>query len=289
MDPQTAVVVLGLASAAAWGSADFSGGLAGRRGPLFGVVFFSQILGLVVALGVAAVRGEVTPTSADVGIAIVGGILGGVGIAALYGGLAAGRMGVVAPISGVLSAVVPVTAGILLQGLPGPAALIGIVLALVAVVLVSSAPGSSTNASLGRFGRLPADVPIAIVAGTSLGLLNLVISRLSPGSVFAPLVIMRLVEGLLIGTVILAIRRPWRVPRGIWPLVLIAGGLDMAGNGLFVLAAQAGRLDIAAILSSLYPVATLILAAAVLKEKIAGIHALGVVAAVAAIVLVRIG
>jgi len=289
MDPQTAVVVLGLASAVAWGSADFSGGLAGRRAPLFGVVFFSQILGLGVAMGVAAARGEGIPGPADIGIAVVGGILGGIGIAALYGGLAAGRMGVVAPISGVLSAVVPVTAGILLQGLPGPAALIGIGLALVAVILVSSAPGSSANASLGRFGGLPADVPIAIVAGTSLGLLNLVISRLSPGSVFGPLVVMRFIEAMLIGTVILAIRRPWRVPRLTWPLVLIAGGLDMAGNGLFVLAAQAGRLDIAAILSSLYPVATLILAAAVLKERIAGIHAVGVVVAVAAIVLVRIG
>ncbi len=289
MDPQTAVVVLGLASAAAWGSADFSGGLAGRRAPLFGVVFFSQILGLGVAMGVAAARGEGIPGPPDIGIAIVGGILGGIGIAALYGGLAAGRMSVVAPISGVLSAVVPVMAGIVLQGLPGPAAVLGIVLALVAVILVSSVPGTSADPSLGRIRGVPADVPIAIVAGTALGLLNLVISRLSPGSVFAPLVITRLVEALLIGSVILAIRRPWRVPRGIWPLVLIAGGLDMAGNGLFVLAAQAGRLDIAAILSSLYPVATLILAAAVLKERIAGIHAVGVVVAVAAIVLVRIG
>lgn len=289
MDPQTAVVVLGLASAAAWGSADFGGGLAGRRAPLFGVVLFSQLLGLGLALGVAIVRGESFPAPNDIAIAIAGGLCGGVGIAALYGGLARGRMGVVAPISGVLSAVVPVSAGILLQGLPGPAALAGIGLALVAVVLVSSAPRGSAEVPQPRIAGIPADVAIAIIAGASLGLLNLAISRLTPGSVFAPLVLVRLTEAVLVGSVLLTIRRPWRLPSAIWPLVLVVGGLDMAGNGLFVLAAQAGRLDIAAILSSLYPVATLILAAAVLKERVVGVHALGVAVALAAIVLVRIG
>lgn len=289
MDPQTAVVVLGLASAAAWGSADFGGGLAGRRAPLFGVVLFSQLLGLLIALGVAIVRREAIPAPNDVAVAIIGGLLGGVGIAALYGGLARGRMGVVAPISGVLSAIVPVTAGIVLQGLPGPAALVGIALAIVAVVLVSGAPGASSALPQRRIAGIPADVAIALVAGTSLGMLNLVISRLTPGSVFAPLVLVRLTEALLLGSMILVIRRPWRLPRAIWPLILVVGGLDMAGNGLFVLAAQAGRLDVAAVLSSLYPVATLILAATLLKEKVVGVHAIGVAAAVAAIILVRIG
>ncbi len=77
--------------------------------------------------------------------------------------------------------------------------------------------------------------------------------------------------------------------RPVWPLVLVVGGLDMAGNGFFILAAQAGRLDVAAVLSSLYPVSTLILAALILKERIVGVHALGVAAAIGAIILVRIG
>ncbi len=253
MDPQTAVVALGL------------------------------------ALGVAMARGEPFPASNDVAIALVGGVLGAVGIGALYGGLAGGRMGVVAPISGVLTAVIPVAAGIVIEGLPGSAAMAGIALALVAVVLVSSAPGGPSTLPRRRVGGIPFDVALALVAGTSLGLLNLVLSRLSSGTVFAPLVLARIVQAVVIGSVILAIRSPWRVPRRVWPLVLLAGGLDMAGNGLFILAAQAGRLDTAAILSSLYPVATLVLAAAVLKERIAGVHALGVAAAVVAIVLVRVG
>jgi drug/metabolite transporter (DMT)-like permease len=289
MDPQTGVVVLGLASAIAWGTADFSGGLAGRRAPILGVVLFSQFVGLGLALAIALVRGESFPITTDLGLAVVGGVLGGVGIGALYGGLAIGRMGVVAPISGVLSAVVPVSVGIVLQGPPGPAGLAGIGLALVAVVLVSSAPSATSARPQARLAGIPADVAIALVAGIALGLLNLVLSRLSSGAVFAPLVLARLTEALLIGSVVLIVRRPWRLARPVWPLVLIAGGLDMAGNGLFILAAQAGRLDIAAILSSLYPVATLVLAAAVLKERVVGVHALGVVAAVAAIVLVRIG
>jgi drug/metabolite transporter (DMT)-like permease len=289
MDPQTAVVVLGLASAAAWGSADFGGGMAGRRAPLLGVVLFSQLLGLLVALAVAVARQEAFPAPVDLGVAVVAGVLGGIGIGALYAGLARGRMGVVAPISGVLSAVVPVTAGILLQGLPGPAALVGIGLAMVAVVLVSGAPGASTAVPQRRIAGLPADVAIALVAGTAIGFFNLTMSRLSPGSVFAPLVVLRLTEAVMLGSVILALRRPWRLPRAIWPLILVVGALDMAGNGLFILAAQAGRLDVAAILSSLYPVATLILAATVLKERVVGVHALGVVVAVAAIILVRIG
>jgi drug/metabolite transporter (DMT)-like permease len=289
MDPQTSVVVLGLASAVAWGSADFGGGIAGRRAPLFGVILFSQLVGCGLALALGLLRREPIPGPSDVAIALVAGVIGGIGIWALYRGLATGRMGVVAPISGVLSAVVPVTAGIVLQGLPGPAALAGIGLALVAVVMVSSAQPASVGAPAARIAGLPADVAIALVAGTSLGLLNLVISRLTPGSVFAPLVLVRLTEATVILSVVLAGRRAWRVTRPVWPLVVVVGGLDMAGNGLFILAAQAGRLDIAAILSSLYPVSTLVLAAIVLKERLVGVHALGVIAAVLAIVLVRIG
>jgi hypothetical protein len=241
MDPQTAAVALGLASAAAWGSADFGGGLAGRRAPLFGVVLFSQFVGLGLALVVAAARGEPFPASSDIGISVLGGVLGAIGIGALYGGLAGGRMGVVAPISGVLTAVIPVAAGIVLQGLPGPGALAGIALALVAVILVSSAPGASSALPQRRVAGIPADVAIALVAGTALGSLNLVLSRLSPGTVFAPLVLTRIIEALVIGSLIVVIRRPWRIHRPVWPLVLLAGGLDMAGNGLFILAAQAGR------------------------------------------------
>lgn len=288
MDPQTAVIVLGLASAAAWGSADFGGGLASRRAPLFGVLLITQLVGCVLAVVLALLRSEPVPGPGDLAISVAGGIVGGIGIGALYLGLATGRMGVVAPISGVLAAVVPVSAGILLEGLPGPARIAGIGLALVAVVLVSNSASDEPGGAGGRR-RVRSDVGIGLLAGVALGLLNLIISRLSPGLVFGPLVALRATEAVLIAAVIATTRRTWRVPRPIFPLLLVVGGLDMAGNGFFILAAHAGRLDIAAVLSSLYPVSTLILAAVVLRERIVGVHALGVVAAVVAIVLVRVG
>lgn len=289
MDPQTAVVVFGLASAAAWGSADFGGGLAGRRAPLFGVLLFSQLAGSALALLPAILRGEPVPVTGDLALAVLAGVIGAIGIGALYRGLQVGRMGVVAPISGALAAVVPVSAGIILEGLPGPAALAGIGLAMAAVVLVSLAPGGAGTGGGRRVAGLPSDVAIALVAGSALGALNLVISRFSPGAVYGPLVAVRAGEFVVIASVIVLTRRTWRVPRPVWPLVIVVGGLDMAGNGFFILAAQAGRLDIAAVLSSLYPVSTLILAGIILKERIVGVHAVGVAAAIAAIVLVRIG
>jgi drug/metabolite transporter (DMT)-like permease len=290
LDPQTAVVLLGLASAVAWGSGDFGGGIASRRAPLFGVILATQLTGGVLAAGVAFVRAEPFPMVPEIALAGLGGVFGAIGIGALYGGLSTGRMGVVAPISGVLSAVVPVTAGIALQGLPGPASLVGIGLALVAVVLVSSSPAQTPGGPVGlRVLGLPRDVAIALLAGLSIGVFNVIVSRFSPGSVFAPLVIVRLGQAVVIAGAIAVTGRTWRLPNRVWPLLLIVGALDMAGNGFFILAAQAGRLDVAAVLSSLYPVTTLILAALILKERVVGVHALGVAAAIAAIVLVRIG
>lgn len=289
MDPQT-VVALGLASAAAWGAGDFGGGIAGRRAPLFGVILASQLIGGILAAGVAVVRAEPPPAGTDIALAGLGGVFGAIGIGALYGGLSTGRMGVVAPISGVLSAVVPVTAGIVLQGLPGPASLVGIGLALVAVVLVSTSPAQTLGVPIGRrVLGLPRDVAMALLAGLSLGVFTIIVSRFSPGSVFAPLVIVRLTQTVVIVGAIVATGRTWRLPRRVWPLLFVVGGLDMAGNAFLILATQVGRLDMAAVLSSLYPVTTLILAALVLKERVVGVHALGVAAAIAAIVLVRIG
>ena len=288
MDAQTATVLLGLASAAAWGSADFGGGIGGRRAPLFGIVLFSQLAGCGLALGVAALRGEPVPPAGDLVVALAAGFAGAIGIVALYRGLAVGRMGVVAPISGVLAALVPVVAAIALQGMPGPTRLIGIGFALAAVVLVSRSAGSAMSGG-SHASALRTDVALGLIAGIALGLFNLIASRLSPGLVFAPLVIVRATEAVLVGSVILATGRTWRLPRSVWPLVIVVGGLDMAGNGLFILAAQTGRLDVAAVLSSLYPVSTLVLAVVVLRERIAGAHALGVLAAIAAIILIRAG
>ena len=277
-----AVVVLGLGAALAWGAADFGGGLASRRAPLFGVVLAAPAVGLVVAFLIALARGEAMPSPADVVWSVVAGVVGTVAILALYGGLAAGRMGVVAPVTGTLAAAVPVVVGIALEGLPGYLQAIGIVLAIVAVVLVSRVPDESAE------GR-PSGAWYGVVAGVGLGLLAVALSRVTEGLVFGPLAILRCVQLGLVGLAIVVFRRAWRLDRRILPAVAGIGVLDMAGNGLFLAAAQVGPLAVAAVLSSMYPVTTVLLAAIVIKERLGRMHAVGVLAALVAIVLIAAG
>jgi drug/metabolite transporter (DMT)-like permease len=277
-----AVVALGLGAALTWGAADFGGGLASRRAHLFGVTLAAPIVGLVAALAIAVARGEAVPGPEDVAWSAASGAFGAIGIVALYGGLAAGRMGVVAPVTGVLAATVPVVVGFALEGLPGSGQVVGIGLAIVAVVLVSRA------ADAGPDGR-PSGLSYGVAAGLGLGLLAVTLSRVSDGLVFGPLAILRGVQIALIATAIVVARRPWRLERRMLPAVAAVGLLDMAGNGLFLAAAQVGPLAIAAVLSSLYPVTTVILATAVLRERLGRGHAVGIVCALSAIVLIAAG
>lgn len=281
MDPAFLPVAFGLLSALTWGAADFGGGRATRRGPVFGVVLVSQGLGMTLAGVLAVVRGEPLPGPADIGWATLAGLAGALGITSLYQGLASGRITVVAPIAGVLAATIPVTVGWLGQGLPSAWRIAGIGLALVAVVLVST--------SSDPLGERSAGVRFGIFAGIGFGLFNVFAARFSPGVVFGPLVVVRALEGVAVVAAILLTRRPWRLPRSVVPLAMAVGVGDMAGNGFFVLAAQAGRLDVASVLSSLYPVTTIILAAVVLHERVSRAHAAGIAVAAAAIVLIAGG
>jgi drug/metabolite transporter (DMT)-like permease len=260
--------------------------LAARRAPVLGVVIVSQAVGLTLALVIALLRGEPPPGPADLAWAAAGGLAGGIGIASLYHGLATGRVAVVAPIAGVLAAALPVLVGAALQGLPGAARMAGVRLAIVAVVLVSvSADPAGGRQSGVRFGLL---------AGLGFGLFNVFASRFSAGIVFGPLVVVRGVEAALIGGLVVATRwrgsgRAWRVPRGVVPLAMAVGVGDMAGNAFFILAAQAGRLDVAAVLSSMYPVTTIVLATVLLHERMSRVQLGGVAVAASAIALIAAG
>jgi drug/metabolite transporter (DMT)-like permease len=275
------VIAFGLVSALAWGIADFGGGLASRRATLFGVVLVSQVAGLVVSLGLAILRAEPWPAPADFAWSALSGVIGAAAVLALYGGLAVGRMGVVAPVAGVLGASVPVLAGIVLEGLPPPIVLAGIGLAIVAVVLVSRVAG---GVGAGRSG-----IELGITAGLCIGLFNVTISRIDESLVFGPVSIVRIVVIVLVAAVILVGRRPGRVPAGLLPVVAVIGVLDMTGLAAFLFAEQTGPLAVASILSSLYPVTTVMLAAVVLRERVTRDHAIGIVAAAVAILLIGAG
>ncbi|MBI3748153.1 MAG: EamA family transporter [Chloroflexi bacterium] len=263
-----------------WGTGDFGGGLLSRRTPLFGVVLGSQLVGMAVAFVLAIVRGEGFPSTADIGWSVVSGLAGGIGISALYQGLAVGQMGVVAPITGVMAALIPVGAGIAFEGLPPLLVLFGIVLALVAVVLVSRVADERAG---------PSGVGLALVAGTTIGLLGVTIAQISDGHVFGPLTILRGSEALLVGAIVVVGRKSWRPERRLWPRLAGVGIMDMAGNGAFILAVQAGSLAVAAVLSSLYPVTTVVLATIVLREPVTRSHAIGIVLAAAAIACIAGG
>ena len=216
----------------------------------------------------------------DVLLCVVAGLLGGVGILGLYRGLAIGRMGIVAPVTGVLAAVIPVIGGIVLEGIPDVIVLIGIGLAILSVVLVSRVADEGG----GRAGLAE-----ALVAGVAIGSFGIVISQLSDGQVFSSLTLIRLVEAALVIGIVLATRSAWRPPTdAVVPIVAI-GVLDMAGNSFYLIAVQTGALAVASVLSALYPVTTIILATLVLHERVTRDHAVGIALAAGAIVLIGIG
>jgi drug/metabolite transporter (DMT)-like permease len=255
--------------------------LLSRRVPVAGVVLGSQLVGVALALIVAVLRREPIPGATDVVLAVAAGTAGALGILALYSGLAVGRMSVVAPITGVLAAAIPVVVGALAVGLPGPVVLVGFVVAGAAVVLVSQA----THEEHGPI----AGLRYALAAGVGLGLFGAIIAGVTEGLVAGPLAIVRVAEAVVIAVLVVTTGRAWRVARPAWLGVLVVGALDMAGNLFFIASIQAYRLDVAATLSSLYPVTTVVLAALVLRERITGGHALGIGLAGLAIVLIAGG
>ena len=245
-----------------------------------GVLAAAQVIGASAALLVAILRGEGLPTPHDAAWAVGAGACGAIGLAALYRGLAEGRMGIVAPVTGVLAAAFPVAVGIALAGLPGPLRIVGFGLGIAAVVLVSSADDGST----GRRG-----LGLALGAGTALGLYNVAISRVSPAGIFGVLACSRLMATAVVLLIARAGRQPTRLAPRVLPAAAIVGLLDLAGNVAFVVAAQIGRLDVAGLLSSLYPVTTVLLAVLVVGERVTRAHAAGIVTAGVAVALIALG
>lgn len=276
----SSVVLLGLASAVAWGAGDFGGGMASRRGPVLGVALVVQALGAILAAGLAILAAEGVPAPATVVTAVAAGAAVVVGILCLYQGLAVGRMGVVAPVTAVIAAIMPVVFGMIVAGLPSPPVLAGIGLALVAVILVSRVSGIAGARSGIEFGLL---------GGVGIGLFNILVGELPHGQVFGPLFIAKVAASLVIASLAIGGRRSVRLPRAVLPLALAVGLFDMAGNALYILATQVGRLDVAATLSSLYPVTTILLAIALLGERVTRSHAAGILAAAAGIALIGAG
>lgn len=276
--PSLAVVVLGLLASVGWGISDFGGGLASRHGPVLGVLLGSQLGSLIVASPVTLIVAEPALRPEDVAISALGGLFGATGLGFLYRGLSAGRMGVVAPVAGVLTATIPVAFGFATQGIPSRLAIVGIVVAALSVVLVSR----SRDAGDGR----PSGLAYALAAGTCFGLFTVVASQLDDELIVSPIFLIRVASVLTVATWILLRHAPWRVPRRLWPALIAIGLMDMTATSLYLLAIVVGPLSIAASLASLYPVVTTVVAAVVLRERITPTRAAGILTAGVAVVMI---
>ena len=273
-------VLLGLLAAAFYGGADFCGGLATKRSSPFAVTVVSQAAGLLLlAAVVRAFPAVVAPVALEFGA--LAGLCGGIGIALLYHALSIGKMGVVSPITAVLAAALPVGVGVMRGEHLLSWQTWGIGIALVAVVLISL-----SHEPDGRLEFSTVGVKEAIASGIMLGGFLTFLALAGKGGGLYPLLSARAASTLLLTLVALVARRTIVPVRSTLPLILFAGAIDMSANVLYVLAASAGYLSVAAVLTSLYPASTVFLARVILGERLAMVQKAGVVLALIGVALI---
>jgi len=273
-------ILLGLGAAVTWGAADFAGGIATRRTESYSVVIGSHIISLTAFLFLALLLNEPVPPLHDWLLGGAAGLGGGIGLMLLYRALAGGKMSIAASVSAVVAATIPVIADGITQGLPATLTLIGFATALLAVWLVSSGDGYT------KFSIRNLMLPLS--AGVVFGLFFILLREASRTTVAWPVVATRVgsISGLLLYAALTNQR--WIPTRQHWPLLAFIGVVDAGGTALYALSARLGRMDVAAVLGSLYPGATVLLARVFLKEKISRIQALGILLALCAIILLTL-
>lgn len=265
-------VVLALGAAMVYGSADFLGGLASRRRTAISVAFGSQAAGLVALVVVLAIMGPAPVGGLDFVAGAVGGLFGAVGLVMLYRSLARGPMSVVAPVTAMAASIVPILAGLALGERPGGAALLGIAVALAAVLLITRVgPGAVADDDHGR-GRAEVSASVvgtAVASGALFGLFFVCLHATGDDAGLHPLLGARLASVLLLGTLV-ATRGEGlgRALSGRGALAVAAAGVgDMVANVLYLAALRHGLLAVVSATTGLYPAATVLLAQTVLDER----------------------
>jgi drug/metabolite transporter (DMT)-like permease len=272
-------VLLGLLSSLSWGVADFWGGLASRRAWAVAVVALSQGAGLVLALTALAVIRPEVPSAAAFGLGVAAGISGALGLFAFYRGLAVGAMSLVAPIAA-LGALVPLAADLIAGDVPGPVAFAGMVVALAGASLAARAPGPASRRGLG----------LAVVAALGFGGFFVLLAHAADEGALWALTAARTGSVPLAFLVTLAAGASMRPLRGrTLAMVLGAGCLDATANLMFAVASQRALVSVVAVLGSLYPVVTIVLAHVVLGERTSRLQTAGVAGALAGVALIAAG
>ncbi len=278
---QILAILTGLASAASFGASDFGGGFTSRRNDPNMVVLVGQIVGLLVLLLAAILLSEPLPPVGDLIASAVAGMLGSLGVVRFYRELSGGRMGVVAPLTAVVTVAIPVLFGAVTEGLPQLNQLAGILLALFSVWLITRSANQGTVTLR--------DMASILLTGLLFSIFIVVIGTVSERSIVWPLAASRLASiPLLIAIIAFTPDRSFSLSKNQLPLMGFIGLLDVGGSSFFALSSALGRLDIAAVLASLYPAVTVLLARAVLSEQISGRQWFGIALALAAIVLITL-
>lgn len=275
--PELASPALSLAAAITWGAADFSGGFATKHVNPFRVVLLAHATGLLFMLTLAVATHEPVPARATFLWGAVAGLVGGIGLAAFYKALAIGTMGINAPLSAVITGIVPLLFSFATEGVPRAMQIAGFALALVSIWLIAS-PHAASDRTRG--------LALAVVAGFGFGGFLLFIKLAGTQAVFWPLVAARAASSLFMLAVVVVLGSGWSYSRSSLLWIVAAGILDSGANALFVAAAHRGRLDVAAVLSSLYPATTVVLARFVLKERLSKLQFGGMVLALVSVVLI---
>jgi drug/metabolite transporter (DMT)-like permease len=277
-------ILFGLGSALSWGAGDFTGGLASRKAGAYRTVFYGEVIGIIVLMIAIMVINEPILSSRAWFISMLAGVLGSIGLLLLYHSMTLGLMSIAAPVSALLAAVLPVVAGIFMEGWPKWMTFIGFGFALFAVWMVSQ----STDAGMNIFAHI-SDLKLPLLAGIGFGSYFILMHEATnTGGIVWPMIASRVGGIVLILIYLFISRASWKVEFSALPIIAINGVLDICGNAFFILAGQSGRLDVAAVISSLFPGATVLLAWIFLKERLNRNQWIGIISALIAIILMTI-
>jgi drug/metabolite transporter (DMT)-like permease len=275
---QLVPVAFSLAAVLCWGTSDFTGGYASKRSDAFVVALLSHAGGFILMLSLALLTHAPYPSGSSRSWALLAGALGGTALAVFYRTLASGDMGITAPVAAVLGAAIPAAFAMITQGLPGTLSCAGFLLAGIGIWLISR-PDGSANYS---------EIFMAALAGVGFAGFFICIDRTGDSSALWSAVHSRIASLAIVAAIVLYRRGRGRLqPSGV-KLALFAGCLDVTGTALFIRAEQTGRLDTAVVLSSLYPVITVLLARMVLHERFTRWKMVGIFAALLAVPLIAL-
>jgi drug/metabolite transporter (DMT)-like permease len=286
------VILLGLAAGVLYGTGDFLGGLATRRVQVLAVLMLAETAGVIVAVPAAAMSpGPVRLAGLAWGISA--GLVGGLGLIIFYVGLAAGPMSVVAPVSGLVSTILPVAVALAEGERPNVEVYAGALLCLAAIVLASSAgdgdPARGSRAPRSGLTGVGRAVGYGIASGASFGLFFLLIRNAGQSGELWPVAAGRIGELAIVLIAAAALRRSL-MPRGAGFMLLLAmagaGAIDVVANICYVAATRTGMFGLAVVLTSLYPGVTVLLARTVLGERLRWVQRLGLGLAALGIILV---